>query len=353
MARQPFVDRAADTIGQRIASREQRLHINLGPVCNNNCIFCMEENRARRREVNAALTPERVRRLLEMEARSVTPSREVCFTSGEPTLVRELGSHCAHARSLGFPRISLMTNGRRLAHRPYLEHLIRAGVNRFYISIHGHQPKLHDALVRTPGAFVQTLAGLRNVAARQAAGSQLHTSTVVTRRNLAWIAEIYGFLRQAGADQVVFNVMQAQGRAHTHFDRIFPRYTDVAAQFAAFVAGHPHPPHAFLVDIPLCTTEGIPDYNRGYLERYVHFEVAGTQPAAGDEISGHPPRTADGEFFAIERAHLDAVARTKREACRSCRYDGQCEGVWRNYLKRFGWEEFVPVMAAGTGSRIL
>ena len=35
---------------------------------------------------------------------------------------------------------------------------------------------------------------------------------------------------------------------------------------------------AFLVDIPLCTTEGIPDFNRGYVERYRHFDLA-TQAA--------------------------------------------------------------------------
>ena len=42
-----------------------RLHVAIGPICNNNCIFCMEEDREGRREVNAALTAEDVRQILE------------------------------------------------------------------------------------------------------------------------------------------------------------------------------------------------------------------------------------------------------------------------------------------------
>ena len=32
----------------------------------------------------------------------------------------------------------------------------------------------------------------------------------------------------------------------------------------------------------------------------------------------------------------------KRKECRLCRYDSVCEGVWKNYIKHYGWEEFHP-----------
>ena len=62
---------------------ERRIHLNIGPECNNNCLFCMEQDRQGRRRVNGALTPERVRGILEQNR----GSGEACFTSGEPTLV--------------------------------------------------------------------------------------------------------------------------------------------------------------------------------------------------------------------------------------------------------------------------
>ena len=39
---------------------------------------------------------------------------------------------------------------------------------------------------------------------------------------LTLAAKAYAFLRGRGVDQVVFNVMQANGRANTFFDKIFP-----------------------------------------------------------------------------------------------------------------------------------
>jgi hypothetical protein len=149
--------------------------------------------------------------------------------------------------------------------------------------------------------------------------------------------------------------MQANGRADTHFDQIFPRYADIAATFAAFVreqSAIEARPMAFLVDIPLCTTEAVPDFNRGYVESYVHFEPAhvGTALLDADALAGRATGER-GELVQIRRSDLDDARRHKRDACKSCRYDGACEGVWGNYLRRHGWDEFVPVAAPGLEAR--
>lgn len=331
-------------ITQRIAERSERIHINLGPVCNNNCVFCMEEDREERYRVNSALNEDRVRGILEANA----GAEEVCFTSGEPTLVEALPTYVEWAKDLGFSRRSVMTNGRRLSYMSYAVSLVKAGMNYFYVSIHGHQEKLHNALVRTKGAFDQTVAGLDNITRLKPYGVGLHTSTVLTLRNLPHLGEIYAFLREHGVDQVVFNVMQPNGRADTHFDRLFPRYTDIAAHMERFVSQCDEAePQAFLVDIPLCVTEGVPDFNRGYVERLVHFELPDPDGAekkgdAGSLLSG--ARTgADGAMREITREDLDNALRSKRAECSTCRYQGICEGVWNNYLERFGWDEFEPV----------
>jgi cyclic pyranopterin phosphate synthase len=331
------------TIVERVANQAERVHVSIGAICNNNCVFCMEEDRDGRYVNNSAMTPERVRWILE-ENRG---AEEVCFTSGEPTTRPELVDFVTQARALGYSRISTMTNGRRLAHLPYAATLVRAGLNRFYISIHGHTKKLHEGLTRTPDSFEQTVAGLEAVAKLKRFGVELHTSTVLTDRNLPHLLDIYRFLRTRGVDQVVFNVMQANGRANTYFDQIFPSYTDIAAAFGRFCreVGEARP-MAFLVDIPLCTTETIPDFNRGYVERYRHFDL---ESEAVLEQTQRPERRQDGKgngLILVLRQDLDDAQRDKRAECASCRYNGACEGVWRNYLKRHGWGEFVPVQVA-------
>jgi cyclic pyranopterin phosphate synthase len=175
-------------------------------------------------------------------------------------------------------------------------------------------------------------------------GVELHTSTVVTDRNLPHLLDIYRFLRSHGVDQVVFNVMQANGRASTYFEQIFPRYTAIAAEFEGFCrdVGEPQP-KAFLVDIPLCTTEKIPDFNRGYVERYRHFDLA-TQAVLPETQRAERAQEGKGRgLVMVKREDLDEAQREKRAECASCRYNTTCEGVWSNYVKHYGWDEFVPV----------
>ncbi len=344
---------SARSIEGRIASQDRRIHVNIGPTCNNNCIFCMEEDRDARYEVNSALTPERVRQILEDGAgtpeQGQAPAQEVCFTSGEPTLVRELPRFLNWARKLGYARRSVMTNGRRLSHQAYLEKVIEAGLNFVYVSVHGHEARLHDGLVRAPGAFEQTVAGLQNLAKLKTRGLEVtvHSSTVVNKRNLPHLAEIYALLRERGVDQVIFNVMQATGRGETFFEQLFPPYPEIAEAFAEFVAGcDEDAPEAYLVDIPLCATEAIPDRNRGYVEAYVHYEVRGegrALDAAAQRASESGQRLGD-DLLEVSRADLDAVEREKREVCQTCRHEARCEGVWKRYLARHGWTGLEPVI---------
>ena len=335
------------SIVERLAAQDERVHISIGAVCNNNCVFCMEEDRDGRYVNNSAMTPDRVRWILEGHR----GAEEVCFTSGEPTTRPELPEFVGWAKSLGYRRISVMTNGRRLSHLPYAAALAKAGMNRFYISIHGHEKKLHEGLTRTPDSFEQTLAGLDTVTKLKRFGVELHTSTVITDRNLPHMLDIYRFLRSHGVDQVVFNVMQANGRADTYFEQIFPRYTEIARTFEAFCrdVGEARP-MAFLVDIPLCTTEKIPDFNRGYVERYRHFALD-TQAALPIEKKEERAQQGKGRGrVLVTRAARGQAERQKRAACRGGRDTHQWGGGGKNYRSRYGGGEMAPVAQDAAGA---
>lgn len=326
----------------RVSAKKERVHVLTGTVCNNNCIFCMEEDRDGRKITNARTDDALVDWILETHA----GCEEVCFTSGEPTTNPRLPAWAAAAKAAGVKRVSVMTNGRALSYDRFTRGLVKAGINRFYVSIHGHEARLHESLVRTPGAFAQTTEGIRQVAALARYGVELHTSTVLTKRNLPHVGDIYRFLRGLGVQQVVLNVMQANGRANTHFERIFPRYTEIAREVGAFLEEQSklEQPQAFLVDIPPCTTTALPDFNRGFVESYKHFEP----PEGGHDVVLAAERDANfgpaGDLAEVRRSDLDGAMREKRAECASCRYDASCEGVWVNYLSREGWDEMQPVV---------
>ncbi len=319
---------------QRVQGQGERVHIPLGAQCNNHCLFCMEEDRAARARVNGAMTADRVRRILERHR----GAEEVCFTSGEPTLDPRLPEFIRWARLAGCRRVSLMTNGRRLAHVPYAQRLARAGLGRLYVSIHGPNAVLHDGLTRSPGSFDQTLAGIRAAAALP--GVDLHTSTVVTRRNVAVLLETYEMLVDIGVGQVVFNALQVNGGAATHFDRMVPRYREVRRHFDRVIeTARDGGRRAFLVDVPPCVTHGLPDRNRGFLEKHIHYEahVPGIEPSGATPCDG-----LDG-VRSVSTESLDSAFRVFGPMCSSCRYRPICPGVYERYVQVFGWDELEAV----------
>ncbi len=320
------------TLIERIAGQGERVHIPLGAECNNNCLFCMEEDRDGRRESILAMDSDRVRWILEQHR----GAHEVCFTSGEPTLRTDLPKLASWALELGYARISLMTNGRRLGYGAFTAALVRAGIRRFYVSIHGDTRALHDGLTRTPGSFAQTMTGIMAVARLKPAGVELNTSTVLTKRNAGRQTEIYELLRSRGVDQIVFNALQMNGRAETFFDPIVPRYADVRAGFERLMqtscdAGR----HAFLVDVPMCISEGLPDANRGWVERHLHYET-----------DARP-----GPLRAVSTRELDQDTRKFGKPCEGCKVRALCPGVYENYLQRFGWDEFGLAPETSSGPR--
>lgn len=306
-------------------SGSRRRHIEVGALCNNNCMFCMEDDRRRRYLEVSANTPENVREMLvDNDSRA-----EIMYVTGEPTLNPRFVTYVRWASHLGYRTVGLLSNGRRFAHLPFAKKTVEAGLTMAVIAIHGATADLHDGLTRTPGSFEQCLRGLRNLSRfRKSHGLDIHTSTVLCRRNssVESMEALYALLSPL-VDQVVFNVMQPWGRGATCFDELMPSYKDVAASFARFVGLHPGEElPVSLLDIPYCTTEaaGIPDINRGDLA------PPGREP--GREV--HSSDVGDGE---------GAITRAKPESCAQCFYDPHCDGVWTNYLEKYGGEQFVPV----------
>jgi len=102
------------------------------------------------------------------------------LSGAEVTTFDDLDKYVQFASSFGwFKKIQIQTNGRKLSHRAYLNHLIDCGVNEFFISVHGLE-EVHDAITRRPGSYEETLAGIQHL---QDLGVNFITNTVFTKEN--------------------------------------------------------------------------------------------------------------------------------------------------------------------------
>jgi cyclic pyranopterin phosphate synthase len=311
----------------------ERFHVLSGPACNNNCVFCMEDDRVKRAQLHARITPRRVLDSLRAHA----ADGDVMFTSGEPTLNPKLSTYVKWARQLGYRTIGLTTNARRLGYEPYARELLTAGLNLVVVSIHGPDARAHDGQTRTPGSFDQTMAGLATLARLKGEfACRVQTSTVVGQRNYRRLAEMYRLLLPHDVDEYVFNVMQPLGRAGALVKQLVARYRDIVDEFRRFLEAVPEPrPAIYLVDLPLCTTEGLPPEVRGYVE-LAKFDEPGKDGVVRLQAT---------------RDSKEKKNRVKRPECRRCGYTRSCLGVWRTYLDQYGWDEFVPVTAAPVPGR--
>jgi len=325
-----------------------RLHICLGTRCNNNCVFCMEEDREGRAERLGLIDTQAALRILESAA-----SRDsVMFTAGEPSLRPDLPDLVRRASRMGFRQVGLISNGRRLAYPRYLHSLVRAGLNSIVISVHGHTAKLHDSQTRTPGSFEQTVAALSNVAAARAGGVRLRfsTATVLSLRNMDDVGAILDFLGGFAPDERIFNAIQPLGRSDRLFVSLVPRYTEMVAAFAAGlgqalrgIAG------VRVEDVPACVTGPLPPAVVGFVENHGHYEpeaeiLDGVGPKPHPAVGAGPVADAQGDSLAlVTRERLDEVLRTKGPRCPECVHFGTCLGVWRRYVAAYGFDEFVPV----------
>jgi len=306
----------------------------MGEVCNNNCLFCMDKGGRLRQRHLELIDPEETLRFME-ENRDLG---EVLFTAGEPTLHEDLVRYVGHAKRLGFQRIGVISNGRRLAYRAYAERLLRAGLNSAVISIHGHTAKLHDAQTRTPGSFDQTTAGLHTLAELKSEWElHLSTSTVANRRNLGHLFDILPFLLAFPLDQVVLNAIQPLGRAADHFTRLVPRYTEVIESLTNALEPLPREDRARvrLLDAPPCLLSLLHEETRGWVEEHRHFERRGGQPRGLDDEARRR-----GTGAAVRKKDLDTVQRMFGPPCEGCPLRDRCDGVWRGYAEEHGWDEF-------------
>ncbi|MGH7434888.1 MAG: radical SAM protein [Polyangiaceae bacterium] len=271
--------------------------------CNNGCVFCSQAG-----VTGGAPFGEQ----LETARRQ---GDEVTLVGGEPTLDPRLAEHVAAARRLGFVRVGLQTNGRRLAEAGYVAELARAGLTDVHLSIHGAESAAHDYHTGVAGSFDAALAGL---AAARASSLTAVVNTVLTRSSFRSLAGMPKLLSQRGVAGWLVSVPRSAGRLSADFDRLMPRL-GLAVPFAlsALAAGEKLGLDVGIAGAPRCL---LGEYTRWALDDGPHVD----DPHGSHEAQG---RLAPRAFA---------------EACDGCPARAHCPGLDAAYLERFGGDELGP-----------
>lgn len=156
--------------------------------CNLRCVHCMIEGTMDRLE---AVPDAAFDRILETN-RQTGRYQGLVMTGSEITLRRDLPDLARRARAAGFRHIRIQTHGMHLARPGYVETLVEAGVDEFFVSVAGSDAKTHDDITQVRGSWDKMLRGLEIVSSF--AGTAIITNTVVTALSYRLLPDVVNAL---------------------------------------------------------------------------------------------------------------------------------------------------------------
>jgi MoaA/NifB/PqqE/SkfB family radical SAM enzyme len=152
-------------------------------------------------------------------------------------------------------------------------------------------------------------------------------NTVITKSNYRHLPEIAKLLVSLDVDQFQLAFVHADGSAGKNFQSVVPRMS-LAVPYVkkAIDIGRRFNKNVMTEAIPFCFMVG---YEDSISEKVI-------------------PETKIYEHDYIVENFTDArITRGKAKGgrCKKCRYYKICEGTWKEYPQKFGWEEFKPVQS--------
>jgi cyclic pyranopterin phosphate synthase len=239
---------------------------------------------------------------------SVPRYRRVTFTGGEVTMEKSLFSYLTYARDSGsFEHIRLQTNGRLLADEAFTRSLIEAGVDEFFVSLHGFDAATQDDISQRAGSFDEALAGIANI---RRLGACLMTNTVLTTMNVATLADIVETVRPfAPARMEFWNYLPMEDYADER--QLLAPMSELAPALRRALA------RAKSFDIPTAV-KYVPQCLLGEFRDCVD----NTQP---DVVIVEKFYDIYPKFACIHEAR--------------CEHSETCLGLHHPYITKFGWEE--------------
>ena len=297
-----------------IAGNKRWLELALDYRCNLRCVGChaCEDDGERLNGEDAA------RLLREGRARGMTA---LWIGGGEPTLREDLFSIVKTARSLGYERVLVQTNGMRLAYAAYADALVAAGITEVSFNVKSAKAEVHDRMSRGE-AFAHLVDGVRAMSAR---GVAVTADVLLARSTIGELDATVSFFAGLGVRRFVLWLLSAADVADAEVSAEVPRFAEIAPHLSRAVAAARAAGVAIeSLHTPPCV---LPPELRAIFA-----------PASGLGLVVVGP---DGRPFALEESPFEGGADVA--ACASCTHRARCGGPRADYLRLHGEAEFSAV----------
>lgn len=295
----------------------KNLSIHLTDTCNNSCRFCVVNSyQGNPEKVNMKV----VEKFLRMNADK--GHEWVNIHGGEPTIVPELFNILEKIKELGYPHISIQTNGRAFHDLEFAKETVNRGVDLFVISLHGQDAAMHDYFTQVEGSFDEAVAGIKNI---KRLGKKVRTNTCVCKQNIDHLEEIVNLSLDIGTDHINISNLHTTGKAYENFNEVVPTLTDALPAVKRAV-------DAVVKRGKVVTLEGYPKCVLGDYAKYmidwneVNYKLLFRRIILDDYAA----------FMEKENKH-------QSKKCKSCILQKECGGLYKEYEMFYGSDEIAPI----------
>jgi MoaA/NifB/PqqE/SkfB family radical SAM enzyme len=247
---------------------------------------------------------------------------------GEPTLRDDLLSLVRMARELGYARVTVQTNGMRLAYGDYRAALIGAGVTEVRFNVKSYRAELHDRLSGCEGCHALLLEALDGVAGTDVS---IAADVLLTAASAPDLPETITFFAARGVRSFTLWLLSA---ADAPGER--------SSEHAAVAAEVPR--IAGMIEALRATREGA---RRLGVELTSLHTPPCTLPPDLREIFRYSASLSlvvvgpDRRPFVLESSPFEGGAYLT--GCARCELRSHCGGPRADYLRLHGEAEFVPL----------
>jgi len=170
--------------------------LHLTDRCNNNCTFCMV-HRAKEKREDLPVD------IIIKHLKAQEPGIRVDLFGGEPTVHPFFWAIVEQIAENGHS-LSIASNVRFFAAPGRAKELVELTGSKVYVrtSLYGTTQGSYEETTRSPGSFDQFVAGVKNLVA---AGLQVQTNIVLTRRALGEIEKMVRFASELGVARIKFS----------------------------------------------------------------------------------------------------------------------------------------------------
>lgn len=306
--------------------KNQRLHILTSWLCTNDCIFCMEN-----KDVREFISLEKVEKILKNWLKY---SKEVTFTSWEPTLHPNLIDMVSLAKKYWYQVIQVISNWRKYKNYDYAENLIKAWVTDFIISIHSYNALSHDEIVRKKWAFNDVLEWIINISKlKKKYRLVFNTNTTILKNNYKDVIKIVYFLEKFPIDSLVLNIVIPQEEAIKNKINVLEKYSIMLEKFTDLQKFQNKYNNIYINGFPMC------------LSKDLLWIIWFREPVQFEQWWKYFARYSENQInnINVDNKYKIINWKIKRKQCMNCKYYNDCEWIWDSYIKIYWWNEFIAV----------